>query len=230
MVTTLPPVTGRPKQLGPPLTLLGGIFAALTIAYVVVASGVPRPGSSASALLTSYREYAGTLQVSGFLQFAAAIPLAIFAATTYRRLRQLGISAPGAAIAFAGGLLASMMLALCGLVSWTTSQAAPNLDGATASVLNSFSFALGGVGYGVTFALLIAGIAVPSLLLGLLPKALAWAGLVVAGLATLGTLALVSTVFDAALPIGRFGGLGWIVTAAALLPHSRRRRPVGQPA
>ncbi|MCU1687120.1 MAG: hypothetical protein JWQ81_7859 [Amycolatopsis sp.] len=211
----------KPRQLGPPLGLLAGVFAAFTVAYVAVAAGTPRPGTSTVALVASFQSHAGAMQVAGFLQFAAAIPLAILAATAYRRLRQLGITAPGSAIAFTGGLLSSMMLALCGIVTWTASQTAPDLDGPVAKLLNELSFALGGVGYGVTFALLIAGIAVPALILGLLPKAVAWAGLVIAGLAMLGTFALVSTGFDAALPIGRFGGLIWIVTAALLLPRKR---------
>lgn len=180
-------------------------------------------------MLAYFRDHVGLLRVTGFFQFAAAIPLAIFAATSYRRLRQLGVTAPGTAIGFAGGLLASMSLALCGLQTWTSSQVAGIADAALAKTLSELAFGLDGPGYAVPFALLIAGIAVPSLFLRLLPKPIAWAGLVVAALAMLGTLVLITDVAGPALPIGRFGGLIWVVIAGAMLPLVRPRRSTPQP-
>jgi hypothetical protein len=61
------------------------------------------------------------VRVSAFLQFGAAIPLAIYAATVSTRVRTLGIRAPGATIAQIGGVLAAAFLALAGLVSWVLS-------------------------------------------------------------------------------------------------------------
>jgi hypothetical protein len=48
----------------------------------------------------------------------------------------------------------------------------------------------------------------------------------------LSTLTLLTSALDATLPIGRFGGLIWIIAVSVLLPASRRRLPAaaGKPA
>jgi hypothetical protein len=76
----------------------------------------------------------------------------------------------------------------------------------------------------VTLGLLIAGIAVPSLIVGLLPRPVAWTGLVIAGLAELTTLVLIWPELSPLLPVARFTGLIWLIVAGALLPLSRRNR------
>ena len=63
---------------------------------------------------------------------------------------------------------------------------------------------------------------VPALLLGLLPRPLAWAGLVIAALGMLSVFSLLTPMLYVLLPVGRFGGLIWLVAAAALLPRTRR--------
>jgi hypothetical protein len=85
---------------------------------------------------------------------------------------------------------------------------------------------------GQQLALLIAGVAVPALILRLTPKPLAWAGLVIAAAGMLSTLTLLTSALDATLPIGRFGGLIWIIAVSVLLPASRHRLPAaaGKPA
>jgi hypothetical protein len=97
-------------------------------------------------------------------------------------------------------------------------------------VLTTLSFATGAAGFVVPFGLLIAGIAVPSLILKLLPRGVAWAGLVIAALGMLATLTLLNPALDLLLPIGRFGGLIWLVVASVLLPTGRRPRTAGAPA
>jgi hypothetical protein len=69
---------------------------------------------------------------------------------------------------------------------------------------------------------LIAGIAVPSLIVGLLPRPVAWTGLVIAGLAELTTLVLIWQALSPLLPVARFTGLIWLIVAGALLPLRRR--------
>ncbi|MBV9516244.1 MAG: hypothetical protein JO280_19700, partial [Mycobacteriaceae bacterium] len=54
--------------------------------------------------------------------FGSCVPLAIYAATASVRLRQLGVTAPGATIALAGGVLAAGALGLCAVVLWTLSR------------------------------------------------------------------------------------------------------------
>jgi hypothetical protein len=77
-------------------------------------------------------------------------------------------------------------------------------------------------GFVAPFGLLIAGIAVPSLIIGLLPRPLAWIGLVVAAFSVISTFVLLTSVLDFTLPVGRFLGLAWLISASILLPRSRQ--------
>jgi hypothetical protein len=146
--------------------------------------------------------------------------LAIWSATVYRRLRALGVTAPGSAIALAGGVLASAMAAMSGLVTWVASR----VDGEpeVAAALRDLTFATGGPGFVAFFGLLIAGVSVPMLVLRI-QRPVAIFGLVVAGCAEVSTLVLVTMSLAVTLPIGRFGGLIWLILASLMLPASRPR-------
>ena len=79
--------------------------------------------------------------------------------------------------------------------------------------------------------LLVAGIAVPALILGFVPRWLAWVGLIIAALSELSFLSLALEPLQFLLPIGRFSGLAWLVavTVGFMLPRNRaaanRREP-----
>jgi hypothetical protein len=217
---------------GPPLLAPAAAFGALMIAGVALSARTPQPAAAAATLLAYVRSHHASMQVAGCLQFAAAAPLAIWTATGYRRLRTLGVYAPGPVIGLAGGLLAAASLALSGLVSWTVSQVSGSAAAGLARALADLSFAAGAAGFVVPLGLLLAGLAVPALIARLLPRWLAWAGLVVAAVAELSALSLLTPALDVTLPVGRFGGLLWIVAASVLLPRSRRdlRGPSTTPA
>jgi hypothetical protein len=218
----------RPRrQAGPPPLAPALAYGALMITSVALAAGGPRPDTGAGATLDYVRDHTGRLQAAGLLAFAAAAPLAVWTATAYRRLRTLGVTAPGAVIALIGGVLASGSLALSGLVSWTTARSAAAADAGLVRALTDLGFATGAAGFVVPFALLVAGIAVPALLLGLTPRPLAWTGFVVAGVGMLSTFTLATSALDPTLPIGRFVGLAWIVAVSAVLPASRHRITAG---
>ena len=108
-------------QSGPPLIAPGLAYAVLTIAGIAVAAGVPQPGAPPGDVLAYAQGHASTTRVSAFLTLAAAVPLAIWSAAG--RLRALGITAPGSAIALAGGVLASGFAALSGLIGWIAARA-----------------------------------------------------------------------------------------------------------
>jgi hypothetical protein len=55
--------------------------------------------------------------------------------------------------------------------------------------------------------------------------ALAWAGLAIAAIGVLSTFALLTPALDATLPVGRFGGLLWLIAASIALPRTRRPSP-----
>ncbi|WP_211331640.1 hypothetical protein [Frondihabitans australicus] len=209
MTENQPPRSARRRPDGPP----AGVLAIVGLAFTVAAAAT----FTASDTLT------------GFFTFAASVPLGIYAATVYARLLRLGIRVPGPNIALVGGISASVLLAVSGLVTWAIGRSgAPSLRAGhavttgTITLVRDVAFALGGVGFVGGLGLLVAGAAVPSFILHLVPRPLAAAGLVIAAVAEVSFLALLWPGFDALLPIGRFAGLAWLIALGFLLPRDRR--------
>ena len=235
MIATAPATTERtpgaparhsapPRRVGPPLILPALMFALLFLAGLALATTPPLPTASAAEVLAYYREHRQSATLLAFLQFGASIPLAILAATAFSRLRRLGLDVPGAALGLVGGVLASAALALCGLLQWVAARAALLDDAALVSALRDLVFMTGGVGHVAPLGLLFAGLAVPSLVGGLLPRWLAWLGIALAVVAELSTLSLLTPAATLALPIARFGGFAWLIAVGALLPRAARPR------
>jgi hypothetical protein len=232
MATATPTARSARAQVGPPLLAPVLAYGVLMVISVILVAGGPEPSASASAVLAYDQGHQTALEVAGCLGFAASLPLAIWTAAVYRRLRTtLGVVAPGAVIGLVGGLLAAASLALTGLITWTSSQVHTLADPALARALADLSFATGSAGFVAPLGLLIAGIAVPSLILGFLPRPLAWAGLIIAAVSLLSTFALLTSDLDFTFPVGRFLGLLWLTTASVLLPARRRtaHRQTGRP-
>src|SRR5262249_16515689 len=111
---------GRPDQGGPSLVLVSGLSLGFLIGGLVasaVLGGVVRGvgGSrfkSAAEVQAYFRDHPAAVQAGAIGQFASAVPLMIYASTASARLRQLGVTAPGATIALAGGTVASAALGL----------------------------------------------------------------------------------------------------------------------
>jgi hypothetical protein len=216
-----------PRRAGPPLVLPALASALLFLAGMVVGSATgampPLPTASAAEVLSYYRQHQNAVTLIGFLQFGSAIPLAIFAATGFTYLRKLGMDVPGATIGLVGGVLAAAMLALCGVLQWVGARTAGLDDPAVSRVVQDLVFMTGGVAHVVPLGLLIAGLAVPGLMGRLLPGWLAWIGVVLAVIAELSSLALLTPIAMILLPIARFGGLLWLIVVGALLPTTRRQ-------
>ncbi|MEV0408744.1 DUF4386 domain-containing protein [Actinoallomurus sp. NPDC050550] len=221
---TTAPGTGRRPQAGPPLLAPVLAFTTLTIGYVAANRATPHPDASGLAVLDYARSHGTAIKVGALLLFASAVPLALTAAVLYRRLRALGITAPGSAITLVGGVLASSALTLSAMSAWSGGRLPAKADPALARALADLSFLAGGPAYVVTFAMLIAGISVTGLLSGLLPRGVTWTGLVLAAAGMLSVLTLATLSLGFLLPIVRFGGLLWLVAVAALLPRTRPSR------
>jgi hypothetical protein len=212
------------RHPSPPLGVLAAIFTVLFLAGLVVmlltAGGdhFPNPFADPSKAAAYFREHALAVQWGGFLQFCAAIPLGLFAASSSSRLRFLGIKAAGATIALYGGLVASCLLALSGLSAWVLSQ--PGVDGAAARALHLLAFGLGGPGHVATLGLLVAGLAVSSGLGGLLARGWMWSGIAIAAASELSVFSLVFLPAALFLPLGRFTAMVWLIAVGFLLPHS----------
>jgi hypothetical protein len=215
------------RQGGPPLQLLGGLTLGFFVAGLVAAAALggitPNPLGPPSTVTDYYREHPVSVQAGAIFLFAASVPLLIYAATASARLRLLGITAPGATIALAGGVVASGAQSLSSMLSWVLSRPAVRTDGALVQALSTLSFLVGGPGHVVALGLLLAGVSVPALIVGLLPRPVAWAGLVIAAIAELSALSLIFPVLAILLPIARFPALIWLVVAGILLPARRQK-------
>ena len=232
------PSAGRRRSSGgPPLGVLAIVHAALFVAALLVgmllAGGTAfvSPFEGAAAVTAHAQHDWAAIRVGAMLQFGSAVPLGIYAATAFARLQRLGVRVPGPAIGFAGGLTASLLLMVSALCGYVLSRPELAGDARLALAIAFLSFATGGVGYVTGLGLLIAGMAVPGVILGLLPRWLGWAGLVIAALSELSFLSLAIEPLQFLLPIGRFGGMLWLIVAGFLLPIDRRevrgRRGVG---
>jgi hypothetical protein len=219
--------SGRPRPDGPNPGVLGIVSLALTIASVVVpplfAAGTffPSPLDSTDAISAYLVVHRDAVTATGFLVFAASVPLGIYTATTYARLLRLGVRVPGPNIAFFGGIAASILLSISGLLTWAIGQP---VAGQSPAILHTFDYviyALGGVGFVGGVGLLVAGIAVPTLILRLAPRWVAWVGLVLAALSELSFFALVVPPLALLLPIGRFLGLAWLLAIGFIMPRNR---------
>lgn len=215
-------VRPRPRRQGPPLPLPALAWAGLTIAGAVLYPGT-RPTDNAATTLVKLQ--AGPLvgPLSAMLLVASAAPLAVWAATAHQRLHTLGARVAGPTIGLVGAAMAAVALALSGLAAWTASGVAGLGDAPLAHALTLLAFGAGGPVFALGFSLLIAGVAVPALILRLVPRGLAVAGLLVAGLGALAVLVLLVPGLAPILPVVRFGGLLWLVAISFVLPRSRSR-------
>ncbi|HEY1443122.1 MAG TPA: hypothetical protein VGF65_20395 [Mycobacterium sp.] len=214
--------SAAPSRLAlPGLGLLcsGLLFGGLAIG-VALGGVMPLPYGPMSAVVAYVRAEPVALQVIATAVFASSVPLAIYAATAGARLRQLGVARPAATIALTGGALAAGALGLTALLGWTLSRPEVSADAALVRAIYFLVFLVGSPGHLVALGLLVAGIAVPARALGLMPRPVAWAGLVIAALAEVTTLVLAWPELGVILPIARVAALLWLVVAGAALPAS----------
>jgi hypothetical protein len=217
------------RRGGPRLALVALICIALLVGGLAIGVGLggvmPLPYGPVAAVQQYVRGQPMAIQVLAVAVFASSVPLAVYAATASARLHQLGVAAPAATIALSGGLLAAGALGLTGLVGWTLSR--PEISGDTALVraLYLLVFLIGGPGHIAALGLLVAGMTVPCLILGLLPRPLALGGLAIAALAELTTLVLIWPILGPILPVARVSVLAWLLVAGARLPL--RRNEIG---
>jgi hypothetical protein len=201
-------------------------FALLVIGLVlgtIVANGQTfvSPFSTATDVVGYFRGNSAAVRLNAFFQFGSAVPLGIYAATVYARQLRLGVRVPGPAIGFFGGISASVLLMVSAFVTWVLSRPEITGDAPLTVALSFLAFAAGGFGYVVSIGLLVAGIAVPALILRFVPRWFAWTGLIIAALSELSFLAMVIEPLQFLLPIGRFGGILWLIVAGFLLPRTR---------
>jgi len=199
-------------------------YAVLTIAGVAIPpaiAGVAAYSSDADAI-DFFQHHVGAAHASAFFTLGAAIPLAIATAVATTRMRTLGHDVPGRIIAQLGGMVASAMLALAGITTLALTQDHVADSPAVIRAFVALTFAAGGPGFVVFSGLLVAGLAISGLITRVLPRPVAWAGIAIAVVSEVASLAAAFDSLDPLLPIGRFGALLWLVVLGFVLPADRR--------
>ncbi|WP_133824220.1 DUF4386 domain-containing protein [Actinomycetospora succinea] len=215
--------TDRRGTGGPPLWIPALAYGVLTVVGAALYAG-PRPRAAPETALALQQASGVGGAIATVLLFASAAPLAVWTAAVYQRLHVLGARVAGPVIALAGGLLAAGAMLASGAVGATAIAVAPAGDAGVAGALAQLGFAAGAAGFATPFALLVAGVAVPGMVLGLLPRWLGVVGLVIAVLGVVAALTLVVPAVSPVLPVVRFGGLLWMLAVSVVLPKHRTRR------
>jgi hypothetical protein len=212
---------------GPSLLLLVLVYCVLLAASLIVPSllrhgaGYVTPYAPIERIRDFFAAAPAADRITAFFIFGSAVPLGLYTATVVSRLGFLGVRAAGTYIALFGGFMASAALALCGVFTWVLSLPAVLTSLSLVQAVNFVDFLLGGMVFAVGSGLLIAGISVTGGFSGLLPRSVAAVGLVIALAGELSSLSLLIYPATVLLPITRFGGLFWLITAAAILPKTR---------
>jgi hypothetical protein len=212
---------------GPHLGILAVIFTTLFIfglTYVITftagAPHYPNPYDPPAVITAYFREHPHDALMCMFFQFMSAIPLGLFTVTAFNRLKYLGVKAVGPSIALLGGLLTTVNMVVGCMIAWTMVFPGVAADDGVLRALYYIGFAIGGVGYSVPMGLLIAGIAVPSGFMRLLPRWMVVFGIVLGVIGETSCLALLSPAMTALIPLTRFPGFIWLMIAGFMLASS----------
>lgn len=199
-------------------------FAASIVANMVMTGGAPYPTPylSIEQLQDYYTRFPDAIRMAAFLQFGAVPPLGIFTATVVSRLLFHRINVAGVYIALFGGVAAAVFLGVSSLSAWALSQPGVATDTGAMRAVQLIAFATGGVGHTVTLGLLLAGVSVPSLVFGLMPRWVAWLGLIIAAICVLSVFSMLFPAVSILLPLGRFPAYLWLIAAGFALPKRRQ--------
>jgi hypothetical protein len=219
------------RHAGPNPGIVAIVFAAVFLAGLALVTNLfdsthfPSPLQPAIEIDAYFATRMTRVGLCAALQFGSTIPLGIYTATMTSRLRFHGARVAGVDIAVFGGTAAAIMTMISAMGQWALSRPGVGDDGRLARAIYDLVFAAGGPGYTVPLGLLCAGLAVPGLLGGHLPRRLAWAGIV---LGIVGELSVLSLAIPQALylvPLTRFPAFVWLAWAGFKLAPTRAAGP-----
>jgi hypothetical protein len=202
------------------LLFLGGLYP------VTIFGGqpyFPGPWESADTIAAFFAARPTAVRVCAFLQFGAAVPLGIFAASVFSRLQFLGARVAGVSIALFGGIATAVTMFASAAALWVMAQPGIAENRAVLHALYWLVQGLGGVGFSVPFGILVAGVTIPAMIMRLVPR---WLGLLGIAVAICGELSWLNLMLPGALPLvplTRFPGFVWIIAIGFALPSSARR-------
>jgi hypothetical protein len=238
VTTAAPETVHRSPHPGIVAVVFVLLFAASVAANLLMSGGAPypRPDLPVADLQDYYLHHGDAIRASAFVQLGAMVPLLIYSATMVSRLGFHQVRVAGVHITLFGGVAAAVFLGVSALTAWTLSQPGVASDAGAMRVAQLVAFASGGFAHTLCLGLLLAGLSVPSLVFRLVPRWIAWAGLVIAGIAMLSILSMVVPALSLLLPLARFPAYLWLIAAGFALPktrlaeRSREARPREQPA
>lgn len=199
-------------------------YIALTVGAVALGSSVPRPDASAAEYFAYVADHRDKMRLTALLLVASAVPVAVWTATVYRRLRGLVGNSPGASLGVIGGTLATAAMMSTGFGTWAIARTESD---AVAGALRDLVFMAGGPGFMAGVGLLLAGFSV-SMLLASRSRPVAIAGLALSGVAALAQLTVLTLSAAPALPVTRFGTMGWMIAVSLTLFANRPQRAEAQ--
>jgi hypothetical protein len=219
------------EHRSPPPGVLATVFVALFVASIganfALTRGAPYPVpyNPIDQLQDYYLRFSWVMRIVACLQFAASIPLGLFTAVVVSRLLFHRIGSAGVSIALFGGTAASVFMGVSSLATWTLSQPGVASEVGAMRVAQLLAFATGGFGHTAALGLLLAGVSVPGLAYGLMPRWVCWYGLGVAAVAEVSIMSMVFPGLSLLLPLARFPALVWLIAAGFTLPRARPGAP-----
>src|SRR5437868_1678297 len=237
--------TSNPNQLparhaSPHPGALAIVYTVLFVAGLCAVSGFgapfgikppyfPGPWESADVIVRYFQTHVSAVRFCASFQMGSMIPLGILAATVVSRLRFLGITAAGAYIALFGGFMTVFDSTVSHLTMWAMTLPVVNHNAVFLPPLYFVSYAFGGPGFSIPMGLFIAGISVTCAFAGLLPKWIAWSGLLLAVIGELSWLHLpFFPKFVFLIPLTRFPGFLWLIAAGFALPATKAQRVINE--
>jgi hypothetical protein len=212
----------RDHHRGPNLMVLTLIYLAfLLLGGSKVSASFHIPLDSVDKAVGFVTANSGAIKWGSFFELASAIPLAIFIATATSRLRFLKVRSAAESIALLGGIIASTMLILSALSTWSITR--PGISGSAGAVraLQALGFLGGGPGFVVPLGLFFAGVSLAAGLHKLVPQWVMWLGVFVAIVCELASLTLLNFKAGYLSPVGGFVGIIWMIALSLSLPRGR---------
>ena len=195
-----------------PVTVLGGM------------PYFPPPTASVIDMAAFFSTRPSAILICAFLQFGAAIPLGIFAATVVSQLQFHGVRAAGTNVALFGGFATAGSMLFTSAFLWTLTYPDIAHDHTLVHALYRISFSVGGPGFSVPFGIFIAGVAVTAGLTRLIPRWLMWSGIAIAICGELSWFEMLSVKFLPLIPLTRFPGFLWSIFIGFRLPRTAAAR------
>ncbi len=195
----------------------------LPVTWLAEGPSFPSPRESSDAIAAFFQAHPTAVRICAFLQFGAAIPLGIFAASTVSRLQFLGARVAGVSIALFGGIATAVTMMAGSIVLWVMAQPGIPEDRALLQALYWLVQGLCGPGFAVPFGILVAGVTIPAAFMRVIPKWLVVLGMAIAICGELTWLYMMVPAALPLVPLARFPGFAWMIATGLVIPTSIER-------